>query len=81
LRASLLEETKNEVYNIAGETLSLLQAAESISAKYNVTIEHIPWPEQDLKLESGDTVFDATKINKLMLLENEFEFSKWVETI
>jgi UDP-glucose 4-epimerase len=81
LKASLLEETKNEIYNIAGETLSLLEAAESIASKYHGTIEHVPWPEEDLKLESGDTVFDGAKIENLIQIENQFEFHKWVETI
>jgi hypothetical protein len=37
-----------------------------IAKKYCVCVEYIPWSEIALKIESGDTVFDRTKIDTLL---------------
>lgn len=58
-----LEATNNQIYNIGGEDLSLLNVAQLIAKKYDVQIVHQEWPEMALKLESGDTVFDDSKLN------------------
>ena len=55
-----------EVYNMGGETLSLNEVAQTIAARYGVGVKYVPWPELALKSESGDTIFDSTKIEKLI---------------
>ena len=59
-------ESNGEVYNVGGETLSLHDAAEIIAKKYGTTVVSVPWPEQDLKIETGHTYFDDSKIQSLL---------------
>jgi UDP-glucose 4-epimerase len=60
------EATKNEIFNIGGENLSLLDAAGLIAKKYGISIDFSPWPDMALKLESGDTVFDDAKMQAIL---------------
>ncbi len=54
--------TKNEIYNIGGENLSLYEAALIISKKLDAKVSCIQWPELDYILETGDTIFDDAKL-------------------
>lgn len=56
----------NQIYNVGGETYSLHDAAEIFAKKYGVHVVSVPWPEADLRLESGDTFFDDSKITSLL---------------
>jgi len=76
--ASVNENTLNDVYNIGGETLSLYDSAKIIADKFNMIVEFKEWPEVDLKLESGDTIFDSTKLDKASNVNHEYKFSEWV---
>ena len=55
-----------EIYNIGGHTYSLRNAAEIIASYYKAEISFISWPERDLKMESGSTYFDSSKIETVM---------------
>lgn len=55
-----------EIYNVGGCTYSLRKAAEIIANYYKAEVSFIPWPERDLKMESGSTYFDSSKIESLM---------------
>ena len=55
-----------EIYNIGGHTYSLRNAAEIIASFYKAEISFISWPERDLKMESGSTYFDSSKIERVM---------------
>lgn len=66
LLTASMPKTNGEIYNIAGETLSLHEAAEIVSRSYNTEITATEWPEKDLLIESGDTYFDDTKISDLL---------------
>ncbi|MDD2200124.1 MAG: SDR family oxidoreductase [Bacteroidales bacterium] len=57
--------SNGEIYNIGGETASLLEVAEKIASKHGVKTEFIEWPETALLIESGDTIFDGTKLDKI----------------
>jgi len=59
-------ESNSEIYNVGGETLSLYDAAEIIAKKYGVNVTAVPWPDRDLRIESGHTYFDDTKIQALL---------------
>ncbi len=59
------ENTNNKIYNIGGENLSLKQVANMVAKKYNVNITYSDWPGISSKLETGDTVFDDTKIKSI----------------
>ena len=59
-------ESNGQIYNIGGETLSLHDAAEIIAVKYGVNVVEVPWPEKDLRIESGSTFFNSQKIESLL---------------
>jgi UDP-glucose 4-epimerase len=63
--AATLDESNGQIYNVGGEDLSLLDVARQIALKYGVGVDFAEWPEMDWKIESGDTVFDSTKLEKL----------------
>ena len=59
-------DSNGQTFNVGGETLSLREAAAFIAHKYGVNIVDVPWPDKDLKIESGHTYFDDTKIRNLL---------------
>lgn len=63
---SFMDESNGEIYNVGGETLLLKDAAAIIADKYKTTVVSTPWPERDLRIESGDTYFDDSKIVSLI---------------
>ena len=66
IKASLEDKSKNEIFNIGGEMFSLYDIAILIAKKIDAKIEFVPWPNQDLCLESGHTFFDDSKIQLLL---------------
>ena len=81
LRASLHPMTINQTYNIPGEDLSLYEAASIIAdTTKGVFIESIDWPEFDLRIESGSTVFDSEKLSNTLDLPTLHRFEDWATT-
>tara|TARA_R110002050_G_scaffold237905_1_gene374007 strand:+ start:18505 stop:19395 length:891 start_codon:yes stop_codon:yes gene_type:complete len=76
--AVLIPQTKNRIFNIAGETFSLAQIANQIAAKYNTQVEYVEWPELDKKLESGDTIFDGKQILAVTKKPLKNSFYHWL---
>lgn len=71
--------SNGEIYNIGGETLSLKEAAEIIAEKYDSKVVSVPWPDRDLRIESGHTYFDDAKIRSLIKInryKRVIDFSK-----
>lgn len=66
ISASFSSQGKNEIFNIGGETFSLLEVATAIANKYAASVTFSEWPEKDLLIESGDTYFDDAKILKIL---------------
>jgi UDP-glucose 4-epimerase len=82
IQAIGLRSTKNEVYNIGSEdNLSLLEVATLVAEKYHVKVEFVAWPEAALKIESGDTVFEATKLHQSIHYPYQESLAKWVRRI
>lgn len=75
------KESEDEIFNIGGESMSLLEAATPIAQKNNVPIEFTAWPEDDLKLESGDTVFDSSKIETIIEVDCNGKYLQWIDTL
>ena len=73
----LSNECKNDVYNIGGENYSLFEMASMIAKRYNIGIDYVPYPETAKIIESGDTVFDDTKLKRLIDVEYKMLFSEW----
>lgn len=72
------DETLNEVYNIGGENLSLLEAAGLIADQYHVGIQFSEWPEMAQRLESGSTVFDDAKLQAIIPYRYRHTLKAWL---
>lgn len=79
LLVSGMPESSGRVFNIDGETYSLKEVATLIARKYNVPLQFVPWPEKALKLESGDTIFDGTRIRSLLPQTITSSLQKWIQ--
>jgi UDP-glucose 4-epimerase len=80
-QAVKLSESKNDIFNIGGETLSLLEAAQIVADKFGVGVKFVDWPEIDLKLESGDTIFDSNKLDSLLRENYKYNFREWISDL
>jgi len=81
ITVSLKEISKGEIYNIEGENYSLKEVALLIAEKYGAKVEFTDWPEMDLRIESGHTVFDSKKINAIIQRSLSMKFSNWVNDL
>ena len=68
----------NDVYNIGGEDYSLREMAELIAKAYGVGVTYVPYPEVAAKIESGDTVFDGSKLEALLGGYEYSAFEDWI---
>jgi UDP-glucose 4-epimerase len=73
--------TNNNIYNIEGETFSLYEIAIFISNKFKLKIKFVEWPEIEKKFETGDTIFLANRINKILKYQLKNSFEKWVANL
>ncbi|RYY82603.1 MAG: NAD-dependent epimerase/dehydratase family protein [Chitinophagaceae bacterium] len=78
VEVSALPESSGRVFNTDGETFSLKEAAGLIAGKYGVELQYVPWPEKALQLESGDTIFDASRIRSLFPNTLTFSLQEWI---
>ena len=76
--AGLHEGCINDVYNIGGEDYSLREMGELIANKHGVNIDYVEWPEMALKIESGDTVFDDSKLKGIIGETIKSRFTEWI---
>lgn len=79
IEGALSERCANDVFNIGGEDYSLKEMAELIADKYGVNVDFVPWPDVALKIESGDTVFDSTKLDETIGRFITRKFIDWVK--
>ena len=71
--------TRNGMFNLGGpDNLSVREIADKIAAVYGVPVVTVPWPEDALKLESGDTVFDDSKLAAVLPLDFSERFDGYV---
>jgi UDP-glucose 4-epimerase len=78
IEVSEMPESNGHCYNIDGETFSLKGIATIIGEKYDVPVQYSQWPEKALKLESGDTIFKASKIKQLLPNTLNFSLQEWI---
>lgn len=81
LDTAFSENTNNQTYNIGGETLSLNQVASMIAQKYGVEVLYKEWSALDLAIESGDTIFDSSKLDALLPTPRRYRFQDWLNTL
>lgn len=77
IKGALSDKCVNDVFNVGGEDYSLKEMAELIAKKYDVRIDYVPWPEVALNIESGDTVFDDTKLRHTGIAPTR-TFKSWI---
>lgn len=77
IEGAISEGCANSVFNVGGEDYSLKDMAEMIAKKYGIGIDYVPWPDVALKIESGSTVFDSSKLDAL--IKNYMTKSRFVE--
>ncbi len=80
IRGAFNAHTDNGIFNIGGrDNLSILQVAEKIAELFSVSVEFKEWSLLDRKIESGDTVFDSSKLDSILLYNYEHSFEDWVK--
>ena len=78
--AGVTPACENDVFNFGGEDYSLKEMADLIAGAYGVGVKYVPWPEIAEKIESGDTVFDAGKLETILGGFQYTGFSDWLRT-
>jgi len=81
LLSCLAESTRNQTLNTLGEDVSMRSVAEAIAKKYGATLEYTPFPDKDLLIESGHTVFDAGKLRALFAVSLKHKIVAWLEEL
>ena len=75
------EKARNQIFNASGEDFSLKEVATIIAEKYNAKLNFTEWAEKDLYIESGNTVFDASKLQKICQISIDNGIIDWVKKI
>ena len=71
------EKCINDVFNVGGENYSLKEMATMIGEKYSVEVNYIPYPALAEKIETGNTIFDDSKLRSLCEIKYEKKFENW----
>jgi UDP-glucose 4-epimerase len=73
------EALVNQTVNIgSNDSMCLKEVACFIAAKYDVGVRLVDWPKEDLKIETGDTIFSDEKFQKLFSYKYEHSLKDWV---
>jgi UDP-glucose 4-epimerase len=75
------EGSLNETFNIAGEAYSLRDISSLIADKYGARLVFTEWPENDRRIESGHTVFNAEKLFSRYHLALKRRFPDWINRL
>ena len=67
----------DDVYNVGGQDYSLYDAAKIVAKISNVNVTNIEWPEYNLKIETGSTVFDSSKLDKKIMYKYNQNIEEW----
>lgn len=76
--AALNEQCMDDVYNIGGDShLSIKEMADVFAGIYDIPVKSKAWSPHDLAIESGDTVFDSNKLQKILNYTYLHNFESW----
>lgn len=81
LLSCFAESTRNQTLNTLGEDVSLRSVAGAIAKKCGAALEFTPFPDKDFRIESGHTVFDASKLRGLFAVSLKHKIATWLEHI
>jgi len=77
-----LPETINETFNIgSNDNRDLLSVAQQIARKYKVGVDFVDWPDAARRLESGDTMFDGSKLQNLLNYSYKYHINDWIDSL
>ena len=71
----------NKTFNTIGEDYSLKEVAGLIAHKYKSDLDFVVWPENDLKIESGHTVFNSEVLHNLYNLKLVNNVNSWIDNL
>jgi len=76
------EISKNKTYNIgSNDNMSLLEVANLVASKNDIQVNFMEWPEAALKIESGDTIFDDTRVQEEINYDYKYSVADWINNI
>jgi len=78
---ALNPNSRGEIFNTGGDNCSLKEVATVIANSFGVTISYVPFPDMDSRIESGDTIFDSTKMDSLIHFQREHNIYSWLKAI
>ena len=82
VEAGLNSSTDNEAFNIGGpDILSIKEIGHHIAKAYDVNVKSIPWPTEHLSVETGDTIFDSSKLLGRINYRYKYNFVSWVTSL
>lgn len=82
LRSLDKPKTINSTFNIGGsDNCSLTDAATRVAKKFSVDVQYVDWPEEDRLLESGDTIFDGSKLEKITNYSYRHKLEDWLNRL
>jgi UDP-glucose 4-epimerase len=81
LHSCWASSTRNQILNTLGEDVSLGRVGGVIAKKYGAMLKFIRFPDKDLKIESGHTVFDASKLLGLFDVRLKQNIADWIDNI
>ncbi len=78
---AFLPETNGQVFNVAGEPFSLADVAGWIAERLGARVVPADWPDKEWAIESGDTVFDDSRIRSLLPDPVGVRLRDWITTL
>ena len=59
--------------------MSIRKIAQRVAALFGAEVETVAWPEMAKRMESGDTVFDSSKLESILPYTYRHRFDDWLE--
>lgn len=79
IAAGLSPATDNDVFNIGGaDVLSIQEIAQGVAHALGASVIYKSWPVLAQRIESGDTVFDSTKLDTRLGITYGHSYHEWL---
>tara|TARA_B110000459_G_scaffold16407_1_gene15954 strand:- start:2108 stop:3040 length:933 start_codon:yes stop_codon:yes gene_type:complete len=79
---SQLKSSEGKTYNIGGkDNYDLKTLATKVASKTGAVVKFIDWPSFDLAIESGDTMFDDSAIQKVYPYDYKGDIDSYIENL
>jgi len=81
LLAAKSDDFLAEIFNIPGDNHSLKEVANLIADRFQSEVTYSPFPDMDRLIESGDTIFDGSKIIQTTGYQYQHSLSEWIKDL